>query len=356
MPAEDQAAQAAAAMATTGVKVVVELTETAIKAISRILDKQIHRLNSEEEPDTRTKQSMKRLQYVAKKQGTTVEQQVLDGLDIDDGRIKQLDKELKKQGVAFSLNKSEDGTCFVSFLASDEQLALNAARRAGIAMNADLVNKVDTPSEKQARANATRFLKPRTTAQKTAEPVFTLDMAKRPYDLRAGIIKENLDRLGIPSVINDEGRLAHISFRQGDAQAVKTMIDSLISDQHVTHFDTDRIRNYDQLEQAAAQEQPVQAQDRQVSRLLEEAERRPHAPARETPELRSGGDPLADRLVADKATASQSQPGKFHLSKGDLREMAKTISENSAAKEAAEQTKDLTRDASQKLTESGPRR
>lgn len=358
MPAEDQAAATAAMLAKTGVQVTVEVTATILKALAHALRKHVQTMP--EQPRPGTKQSIKRLQWVARSQGSTVDQRTLEGIDPDDPRLKQFESIAKRRSIPYNLERSKDGVCCISFIASSEQMALEACKEAGLALGQDTVDKIDTPSEKRARAAAAKQITRRTTAQRSAEPALTIRVRARPYDLRAGIIKENLDREKIPNTITDDGRTVSISIRQGDAKAVKTLIDTLAADQQFTHFDTSRVENYDQLAKAATQSTPVQVQDQKIVRLLTEQEKQSigqaAAPAPEQPEDRAQqAKHDAAGLLKEHARDSRTEPGKKHLSRADFRTMANTLTRQTIAEQAQQRTRTIARKAKE-IHEQGPTR
>lgn len=344
MPAEDQAVQTAAAMTKVGVQLIVQVSELLLRAMSRLLQKQVRQMP--QQPDKRTKQSLKRLRMVAQKEGTTIQQHTFDGMSADDPRFKQLESQLKKDGIAYSLDRSTDGMCCLSIKASDEQQAENAAKRIGLLFDQKVIDNVDSPSERQARDQAAGLVQGRTKEQTEAEPVFTLNVRTRPYDLRAGIIKQNLDRLGIKSVVHDTGSLTRISFRQPDAPAVKKLIDSLAQAKTLTAFDTSRIENYDELTRAATHETPVQQQDKDIIRLLSEQEAGAPAAAKAAPPKAPDTPDDPDRPDIGRF-ATRGADGKKHISRGAARSIIHDMTDRRTAAEAKEQTREITHEIKQ---------
>ncbi|MFT8443403.1 DUF3801 domain-containing protein [Bifidobacterium fermentum] len=186
--------------------------------------------------------------------------------------------QLHRYGVHYGIEKNADtGKYYLVFKGSDADMVKHALERTLAKVDGKVaIDPVVVPEQAQgvnqvAQDVAVTKAADLVPATLPADaPRFTIQFSTVQWDRDAKIISDNFTKLGIPYTMSDgENGVKQIAFPQSCQPAVKQFIDSYA--QHVKHFDTNRVLNYDQLTpvqptQAPSVQQPVQTQTRVSSK------------------------------------------------------------------------------------------
>ena len=173
--------------------------------------------------------------------------------------IRVVRRQLHRYGLHYGIEKNPDtGKYYIVFKGSDADMVKHALERALDQVGGTLeMNAVDIPEQTQGVVNHAAEQVAVTKAEDLIPlsvaadaPMFAMTFQTKPWDREAKIIGDNLTKMRIPYSMTQGASLDQVfTFPRPYAPAVKQFIDSYA--QHVSDFDTSRIRNYEQLSQSA---------------------------------------------------------------------------------------------------------
>jgi len=270
--------------------------------------------------------------------------------ELPDDSLQAVSKSLREAGVTYHAERIEGGGYYLHFQGKDKDHVEHAVRRAferiGLTYDDESIQPRQTvpqqaeptdPMADEARRSASTLMPSQTEAG--SSPGFTMHFRTVEWDPQAQIIGENLNKMDIPftRALGDDFQQS-FTFKQAYAPAVKRFIDKYSA--MVAHFHHDRVANYRDLEQAAANPNrrvPVR-QDEPSRTTSPDAANTDKGPAPEPSRPMTNSEPA-------RPAAKKPSPGKGKKTRADfLAELKQRTGEKvAAARQAPARTRNQSR-------------